>query len=87
MATVSPEVPMGFKSSIIEAYDDRREVEMVSRDKTLIDELMETPGKAEIINGEIVLMAPTGGDPGYAGDEIYSSLRQHVKATGIGRAI
>ena len=60
---------------------------MVSWDKTLIDELMETPGKAEIINGEIVHMAPTGGDPGYAGDEIYTSLRQHVKATGIGRAI
>lgn len=60
---------------------------MVSLDRTLIEELLNTPGKAEIINGEIVHMSPTGGKPGYAGDEIYASLRAHVKMTGKGRAI
>jgi len=60
---------------------------MVSRDKTLIDELMDTPGKAEIINGEIVHKSPTGDEPGYAGDETYSSLREHVRRSGIGRAV
>ncbi|MGC4005007.1 MAG: Uma2 family endonuclease [Pirellulales bacterium] len=43
--------------------------------------------KAEIINGELIFMSPTGGDPGYAGDEIYSSLRAYAKERGIGRAM
>jgi Uma2 family endonuclease len=60
---------------------------MVSRDKTLIDELMETPGKAEIVNGEIVRMSPTGDEPSYAAREIVVSLRDHEKRTGTGLAI
>jgi len=43
--------------------------------------------KAEIINGELVLMSPTGGDPGFAGDEIFFSLRQFARQTKMGRAI
>ena len=32
-------------------------------------------------------MAPTGYMPGYAGDEIYSSLRAYCRATGYGLAV
>lgn len=41
----------------------------------LIADLYKTPGKAEIINGRIVLMSPTGRRPGRASSAIYSSLR------------
>src|SRR5213593_1978404 len=51
------------------------------------DDLARVPGKAEIVNGEIVHMPPTGDAPGAAGDEIYFSLRKHVEATGTGHAI
>ena len=33
--------------------------------------------KAEIVNGEIILMSPTGDMPGRASGSIYFSLRQH----------
>src|ERR1700720_2850568 len=37
--------------------------------------------KAEIVNGEIILMSPTGDMPGRAGGSIYVSLRQHEGKT------
>jgi Uma2 family endonuclease len=43
-------------------------------------------GKAELVNGELVLMSPTGGRPGRAGAAIYASLRAHERAHGGGRA-
>jgi len=43
-------------------------------------------GKAEIVGGELVLLSPTGEDPGYAGDEIFVSLREQARRTRIGRA-
>lgn len=43
--------------------------------------------KAELVNGEIVLLMPTGDEPGYAGDEIFVSLREHARRTGHGRAV
>jgi Uma2 family endonuclease len=44
-------------------------------------------GKAELVNGEVVLMPPTGIDPGFAGDEVFASLREHARETGVGRAV
>jgi Uma2 family endonuclease len=55
--------------------------------RATIEDLYSEPGKAELVNGEIVRMSPTGDWPGYAGDEIYSSLRDYAKRTGRGRAI
>ncbi len=52
-----------------------------------IDDLYKIDGKAELVEGEIVLMPPTGGEPGLAGDEIYSSLRSHTKQTRQGLAV
>ena len=42
-------------------------------------------GKAEIVNGEVVLMSPTGDMPGRAGGAIYASLRGAERRAG-GRA-
>ena len=57
--------------------------------KTAIDDLYHVPDgrKAEIINGEVVLMSPTGAAPGYAGDEIFASLRAYAKRRKVGRAV
>lgn len=52
-----------------------------------IEDLYKIEGKAEIVNGEIILIPPTGGNPGYAGDEVFVSLRAHAKQTGRGRAV
>ena len=43
-------------------------------------------GKAEIVNGEFVLMSPTGAKSGRAGGEIYFSLRLHEEAFAHGYA-
>lgn len=52
-----------------------------------IEDLYKEPGKAELVNGEIVRMPPTGDEPGYAGDEIFVSLREYARRTGKGRAV
>lgn len=43
-------------------------------------------GKAEIVNGELVLMSPTGDLPGSASAEIFVSLREYARRTKLGRA-
>ncbi len=60
---------------------------MIAKIRPTIDDLYQLPEKAEIVNGEIEIMSPTGGDPGYAGDEIYVSLREYAKRTKKGRAV
>ena len=60
---------------------------MTTTARATIEDLYDVPEKAEIVNGEIVLMAPTGGEPGYTGDEIFASLREYARRTGLGRAV
>lgn len=60
---------------------------MTLQTRATLDDLMRVPGKAELVNGEIVLMAPTGDAPGTAGDEIYYSLRKFVEQKGVGHAV
>ncbi len=43
-------------------------------------------GKAEIVNGELRLMAPTGDLPNSSAFEIAVSLRAHAQRSGVGRA-
>jgi Uma2 family endonuclease len=54
-----------------------------------IEDLYRVPdsAKAEIVNGELVYMSPTGDEPGYAGDEIFVSLRSYSKRSGRGRGV
>lgn len=62
---------------------------MTTKARATIEDLynVREGAKAEIINGELVLMSPTGGDPGFAGDEIFFSLRQFARQTKMGRAV
>ena len=54
--------------------------------RATIDDLYKVEGKAELVHGEIVHMAPAGEDPNFAGGEIFSSLREYVRRTRQGRA-
>lgn len=60
---------------------------MTTKPKATIEDLYHVPehGKAEIVNGELVLMSPTGDLPGRAGGAIYVSLRLYERKAG-GRA-
>ncbi|MEW6130860.1 MAG: Uma2 family endonuclease [Acidobacteriota bacterium] len=44
-------------------------------------------GKAEIVNGELVYMSPTGFLPNYAAGEIFASLRDYARKTKRGYAL
>ena len=52
-----------------------------------LEDLRYTSGKAELVDGRIVSMAPTGGAPGYAGDEIFVSLRTYARRVRGGIAV
>jgi Uma2 family endonuclease len=54
-----------------------------------VDDLYRVPGnaKAELVDGEIVLMSPTGDLPGYAGFKITASLMEHGRRTRTGRGV
>jgi Uma2 family endonuclease len=57
----------------------------IATDRTteeLIAELYKVEGKAEIVNGEIVLMSPTGRRPGRAGFRICRSLEENEARLG-----
>lgn len=60
---------------------------MSTRTEATIEDLSKVDGKAEIINGEIVLMPPTGFMPAQAGGEIFASLRNYARRTKSGYAI
>ena len=60
---------------------------MITQTRATIEDLYATPGKAELVNGELVRMSPAGGTPGYAGDEVFISLRDYVRLTRLGRAV
>jgi Uma2 family endonuclease len=61
---------------------------MSIRTEATIDDLYRVPdkGKAELVNGELVLMFPTGGVPGRAAGAIYVSLHNYEKHVGGGYA-
>lgn len=61
---------------------------MTTRTHPTIEDLyrLAHDGKAELVNGELRLMSPTGGLPGYAGGEIFASLRAYARRTGAGIA-
>jgi Uma2 family endonuclease len=52
-----------------------------------IDDLYRVPGKAELVNGQIVRMPPTGLLPGYAGGQILLRLTEYARRTKLGHAI
>jgi Uma2 family endonuclease len=52
-----------------------------------IEDLYKVKGKAELVNGEIVHMSPTGCEPGRAGDLIFASLLRYETQHGSGMAV
>jgi Uma2 family endonuclease len=60
---------------------------MSTKTEATVEDLYRLPDgrKAEIVNGEVVLMSPTGDMPGRAGGAIYASLRGVERRAG-GRA-
>jgi Uma2 family endonuclease len=62
---------------------------MTIRTRATIEDLYNVPdgAKAELVDGKLVTLKPTGGDPGYAGDEIFVALREYARRTGYGRAV
>src|SRR2546423_13052007 len=60
---------------------------MVANLEATIEDLYRVPGKAEVVNGEIVLMSPTGAAPNYAAMGIAFSLHNYIKRTKKGYAV
>ena len=57
---------------------------MATRTRATLEELSKVEGKAELVDGEIVFMSPTGGIPGIASALIAASLVQYVRQTKTG---
>jgi Uma2 family endonuclease len=59
---------------------------MSTKTRATIEDLYKVEGKAELVNGEIVYMPPSGDEPGAASVEVVVSLRNYAWRTGQGRA-
>lgn len=70
-----------------DAFAETEEIDMTTNTQATIEDLYRVAdnGKAEIVNGEVVVMNPTGDMPGRAGGSIYVSLRSVERQAG-GRA-
>jgi Uma2 family endonuclease len=60
---------------------------MITSTQATIEDLYRIDGKAEIVNGEISEMSPTGAAPNYAAAEIVASLRGYSRRTKKGFAV
>jgi Uma2 family endonuclease len=60
---------------------------MTTTHRATIEDLYRVKGKAELVNGEIKQMPPTGYLPGYAASRILFSLIMHEQTTKSGHAI
>jgi len=62
---------------------------MITKQRANIDDLRRVPnrGKAELVDGKIKLVSPTGGLPARAGGKIHASLLRHEEEHGNGYAL
>jgi Uma2 family endonuclease len=60
---------------------------MSTKTEATIEDLYKVEGKAELVNGEIVLMSPTGQRPSYAARAIFLSLYEYERRTRAGHAV
>ena len=61
---------------------------MTIKSRATLEDLYQVPenGKAELVNGELVQISPTGGIPGRDGGKIYRSLDDYEQQTSSGYA-
>jgi Uma2 family endonuclease len=69
------------------SYQTRGDHLMSTKVEYTLEDLANVSGKAELVDGEIVLMSPTGGLPIYAAREIVASLREYERRSRTGYAI
>ena len=74
-----------LETSIIRRTSSEEEKTVSTKSRATIEDLYQVEGKAELVDGEIVLMPPAGDEPGRASVNIVISLHDHEKRTGIGR--
>lgn len=60
---------------------------MSTKSEATLEDLYKVDSKAELVNGEVVRMPPTGGLPNYAAREISVSLRNYERRTKSGYAV
>jgi len=60
---------------------------MTTKTEATIEDLYKVKGKAELVDGEIVHMSPTGGRPNRVAGEIFVSLRDYERRTKSGYAV
>jgi Uma2 family endonuclease len=62
---------------------------MILKQRAGVNELRQVPKrfKAELVNGKVKLMSPTGGRPARAGGKVYASLLHHEELHGHGYAL
>lgn len=60
---------------------------MSTKTEATLEDLYKVDGKAELVNGEIVLMSPTGGKPSMAARAVVLSLYEYEQRTKSGYAI
>jgi Uma2 family endonuclease len=59
----------------------------MARREATVEDLYRVPDRAEIVNGELVIMTPAGGLHGYAAGVIYASLFDYARRTKRGYAL
>jgi Uma2 family endonuclease len=59
---------------------------MTAKPRATVEDLYESQGKAELVNGELVQMSPTGDSPSRAASAIFMRLRRYEASAGLGRA-
>jgi Uma2 family endonuclease len=59
---------------------------MKTKTQATIEDLYKVDGKAELVDGEINFMSPTGKSPNRAGTNISYALVQYERQTGVGQA-
>ena len=59
---------------------------MTTKPRATVEDLYEAPGKAELVDGELVQMSPTGDFPARAAGAIHFRLRQYEASVKTGRA-
>lgn len=59
---------------------------MTTKPRASVEDLYEVQGKAELVNGELVQMSPTGDLPNRAAGTIYLRLREYEAIAQAGRA-